>query len=53
MWVILNPEGRRVWGDVFPDGKVPVCSIEFKQASLEGSASSERVILSLLECPVS
>jgi hypothetical protein len=33
MWVWLNDEGKRVWGDVFPDGKVPVCSY-FQEANL-------------------
>ncbi|MCW4017982.1 MAG: hypothetical protein NWF00_04800 [Candidatus Bathyarchaeota archaeon] len=45
MWVCLNEEGLRVWGDVFPDGKVPVCSMSFQDASLEGAGDSERVIL--------
>jgi predicted Fe-S protein YdhL (DUF1289 family) len=45
MWVCLNDEGKRVWGDVFPDGKVPVCSMNFHNASLEGAGGKERVIL--------
>lgn len=44
MWVFLNDEGKRVWGGIFPDGKVPVCSFSFHNATLEG-ASAERVIL--------
>jgi len=44
MWVCLNYEGKKVWGDVFSDGKVPVCSLDFQEASLEG-AGTERVIM--------
>jgi hypothetical protein len=43
MWVLLNDEGKRVWGHVFPDGKVPVCS-QFQEANLRGSGA-ERVVL--------
>ena len=39
----MNDEGKRVWGDVFPDGKVPVCSY-FQEAHLEGRGTI-RVIL--------
>jgi len=35
----------RVWGDVFPDGKIPVCSMDFHDATLEGRGGKERVIL--------
>lgn len=35
MWVLLNDEGKRVWGDVFPDGKVPVSTF-FSETKLEG-----------------
>jgi hypothetical protein len=42
MWVWLNEEGKRMWGGVFPDGKVPVCS-NFQEASLEGGGT-ERVV---------
>ena len=45
MWVSLNDAGMRVWGDVFPDGKVPVCSMDFHDATLEGVGGKERVIL--------
>lgn len=44
MWVCLNDAGMRVWGDVFPDGKIPVCSITFQEAKLEGGGG-EQVIL--------
>lgn len=43
MWVSLNDEGKRVWGDVFPDGKVPVASMTFQEAKL--GPKTERVIL--------
>jgi len=45
MWVRLNDAGMRVWGDVFPDGKIPVCSMDFHDATLEGRGGKERVIL--------
>ena len=45
MWVRLNDEGMKVWGDVFPDGKVPVRSLNFHDAALEGFGGKERVIL--------
>jgi hypothetical protein len=43
MWVRLNDAGMRVWGNVFPDGKVPVCSFTFQEAKL--GSRVERVIL--------
>jgi hypothetical protein len=43
MWVLLNDEGKRVWGDVFPDGKVPVSSW-FREADLEDHGTT-RIIL--------
>jgi hypothetical protein len=44
MFIFLNEEGKKVWGDVFPDGKVPVCS-DFALTKLEGKANPERVVL--------
>ena len=44
MWAHLSDEGKKVWGDVFPDGNIPVCSFNFQEADLEG-AGTERVIL--------
>jgi hypothetical protein len=41
----LNAEGKAVWGDVFPDGEVPVQSIIAQAATLEGIAKTERVFL--------
>lgn len=43
MWVCLNAEGKRVWGDVFPTGKVPVTSMTFQEAKL--GPKTERVVL--------
>jgi hypothetical protein len=44
-WASLNAEGKAVWGDVFPDGEVPVHSIIAQAATLEGIAETERVFL--------
>jgi len=41
----LNAEGKAVWGDVFPDGEVPVQSIIAQSATLEGIDKPERVFL--------
>lgn len=43
MWVCLNDEGKRIWGDVFPTGKVPVASMTFQEAKL--GPRTERVVL--------
>jgi predicted Fe-S protein YdhL (DUF1289 family) len=43
MWAFLNDEGKKVWGDVFPDGKVPVASMAFQEAKV--GPKIERVIL--------
>lgn len=42
-WARLNMEGRRIWGDVFPDGIVPVQSIATQYAKLEGIKDAESV----------
>ena len=44
-WAYLNAEGKAVWGDVFPDGKVPVQSIIAQPATLEGIDKTESVFL--------
>ena len=44
-WASLNAEGKKVWGDVFPDGEVPVQSIISQSATLEGIDKIERVFL--------
>ena len=42
-WARLNVEGKRVWGDVFPNGIVPVQSIATQHAKLEGIKDAESV----------
>ena len=44
-WAYLSIEGKAVWGDVFPDGEVPVQSIIAQPATLEGIDKTERVFL--------
>lgn len=44
-WVSLNKEGKRLWGDVFPDGRVPVCAIDFQKAELEGAGTEEVIMV--------
>jgi hypothetical protein len=44
-WACLNAEGKAVWGDVFPDGEVPVQSIISQHATLEGVDKTERVFI--------
>jgi hypothetical protein len=41
----LNPEGKKLWGDVFPDGEVPIQSMIAHSATLEGTDCNERVFL--------
>jgi len=42
-WVRLNVEGKRLWGDAFPDGIVPVQNIATQHAKLEGIKDAESV----------
>ena len=42
-WVYLNEEGVRAWGDVFPDGRVPVRSVVPFPATLENVKPGEEV----------
>jgi len=44
-WAYLNAEGKSVWGDVFPDGEVPIQSIIAQPATLEGVDRVERIFL--------
>jgi hypothetical protein len=44
-WAYLNADGKLLWGEVFPDGEVPILSITAQAASLTGIAGSERVFL--------
>ena len=48
-WAYLNAEGKALWGDVFPDGEVPIQSIIAQPATLEGIDRVERVFLVRLE----
>jgi len=43
-WAYLNDEGKRLWGDIFPDGGVPVRTLFPQRAGLEG-AGEERVYM--------
>jgi hypothetical protein len=44
-WAYLNTEGKKLWGDVFPDGEVPIQSMIAQTATLEGVDGIERVFL--------
>jgi hypothetical protein len=41
----LNAEGKKLWGDVFPIGEVPIQSMIAQTATLEGADGIERVFL--------
>ncbi|MDH5462496.1 MAG: hypothetical protein OEX09_09795 [Candidatus Bathyarchaeota archaeon] len=43
-WAYLNDKGKRIWGDIFPSGEVPVRSIITQGAKLEG-VGEERVFI--------
>ena len=42
-WARLNPEGKRIWGNIFPDGLVPVQNIATQHTRLEGIKDIESV----------
>lgn len=42
-WARLNFEGKKEWGGVFQEGKVPVQSITTQQAKLGGNKDPESV----------
>lgn len=44
-WAYLNAEGKVFFGDVFPDGEVPVQRIISQQATLAGVEGTEKVFL--------
>jgi hypothetical protein len=44
-WAYLNAEGKARWGDVFPDGEMPIQSITIQSATLEGLDGVERIFL--------
>lgn len=37
---LLSEEGRRLWGDIFPDGQVPIQGIQTGLTELEGDRKS-------------
>jgi hypothetical protein len=44
-WAYLNAEGKTLWGDIFPDGEVPIQSIITQPATLQGIDQPEKVFL--------
>lgn len=42
-WARLNLEGKREWGEIFPNGKVPIQSIATQQTKVEGAKNAESV----------
>ena len=42
-WAQLNPEGRKEWGEIFPDGKVPIKNVAVQHIRLEGNKDPESV----------
>ncbi len=48
-WAYLNDEGKKLWGDIFPDGIVPVKVMLASEASLEGQNNIMRVYMISLE----
>ena len=43
IWVRLNFAGKQEWGEVFPEGKVPIVRFAVQQAKLEGIKDIESV----------
>lgn len=48
-WGLLSEEGRRLWGDIFPDGQVPIQGIQTGLTTLEGLLPNMKVRLIALE----
>lgn len=44
-WACLNAEGKPLFGDIFPNGEVPVQSIMPQHAKLEGVDGIDKVFL--------
>jgi len=44
-WAYLNAEGKQHWGDIFPDGKVPIHSIIEIPAKLKGIRPMQKVYM--------
>ncbi len=44
-WASSMRKGKVLWGDIFPDGEVPIQSIITQSVTLEGIDKTERVFL--------
>ena len=44
-WANLNEEGKKLYGEIFPNGEVPVLSFVPQTAKLEGVEKPERVFI--------
>ena len=44
-WAYLNAEGKQHWGDIFPDGKVPIHSIVTISVKLKGIRPTQTVYM--------
>lgn len=44
-WIYLNDEGRKLYGEIFPHGKLPVISMFPQWAKLGGSETSSQIYL--------
>ena len=44
-WVCLNDEGKKIWEDIFPDGKISVLGFSFTEARLTNGPEKEKVVL--------
>ncbi len=44
-WAYLNAEGKKHWGDIFPDEKIPIHSIVTIPAKLKGIHSTQTVYM--------
>lgn len=44
-WASLSSEGKQAWGDIFPEGVIPIQSIIPLQVTLEGIKKPQRVFL--------
>jgi len=42
-WAYLNEKGRKLYGEIFPDGQVPLLSMIPQMAQLGGSEPPQRV----------
>jgi len=44
-WTYLNEEGKKLYGEIFPDGQIPVLSMIPQMAKLGESDTPERVYI--------